>query len=149
MLLWLALMLGLLVLQFAALVDLAELRLRDARVLILVGASLASAPFQFGILSGQLSLPAISLCIIAFWCASRNREALAGILLGLACALKPQIGVAFVAYYVLTRRWAVSGLAIGRAGGDAGLPHRLVRRLDAKHRAHDADRGGQRLRLGQ
>jgi hypothetical protein len=112
MLLWLALMLGLLVLQFAALVDLAELRLRDARVLILVGASLASAPFQFGILSGQLSLPAISLCIIAFWCASRNREALAGILLGLACALKPQIGVAFVAYYVLTRRWAVSGLAI-------------------------------------
>jgi hypothetical protein len=113
MLLWLVLILGLLVLQFAALVDLAGLRWRDPRVLILVGASLASAPFQFGILSGQLSLPAISLCIIAFWCGSRNREVFAGILLGLACALKPQIGVAFVAYYLLARRWTVSALAIG------------------------------------
>jgi hypothetical protein len=113
MLLWLALMLTLVALQFAALLDLAGLRWRDPRALILVAASLASAPFQFGILSGQLSLPAISLCIIAFWCASRNRDVLAGILLALACALKPQIAAAFVVYYLLLRRWSLSGIAIG------------------------------------
>jgi len=38
--------------------------------------------------------------------ACRDREQVAGILLGLACALKPQIGATFMAYFLLTRRWA-------------------------------------------
>jgi hypothetical protein len=111
-LLWLGVSLALLALQFAALADLAGLGRRDPRILILVAASLASAPFQFGLLSGQLTVPAVSLCILAFWCAAREHEVFAGLLLGLACALKPQIGAPFVAYYVLLRRWSVSGGAI-------------------------------------
>jgi hypothetical protein len=109
---WLALTLVLIALQFAALVDLAGLRFGDPRTLILVAAGLASAPFQFGILSGQLSMPAISACVIAFWLASRQREMWAGVVLGLACALKPQVAAPFVLYYLMLRRWSVGGMAV-------------------------------------
>jgi hypothetical protein len=116
MLAWLALTLTLLALQLAALADLAGLEWRDPRALLLFAASLASAPFQFGILAGQLSLPAISGCILALWCASRRREVLAGLLLGLACATKPQVAAPFLLYYLLCRRWWVGGVAIFLSG---------------------------------
>ncbi|MBC8106223.1 MAG: DUF2029 domain-containing protein [Anaerolineae bacterium] len=109
---WLLVILGLLALQFAALADIAKFRWRDPRLFLLVGASLASGAMQFGILSGQLSLPGISVCIIAFWCVCRQRAHLAGILLGLACALKPQIGAPFFAYFLFTRHWTVCRFAM-------------------------------------
>lgn len=110
MITWLALTIALIAVQFIALADMAGLSWRgnNAKALILVGAALAAAPFQFGILSGQLSLPAISLCVIAFWCVSRDREKLAGVLLGLGFALKPQIAAAFIIYYLVLRRWRVA-----------------------------------------
>ncbi|MBC8105660.1 MAG: DUF2029 domain-containing protein [Anaerolineae bacterium] len=112
MLAWLAITVALLAIQFIALADMAGIKWRDSKALILVSAALAAAPFQFGILSGQLSLPAISLCIVAFWCVYRNRDNLAGVLLGLACALKPQIAAPFIVYYLVLRRWRVSVPAI-------------------------------------
>jgi hypothetical protein len=124
MILWLALTLGLLVLQFGALAAMAKLPRRDSRMLLLIAGSLAAAPLQFGILSGQLSLPAISLCILPFWCVScGRRERLAGALLGVACALKPQLGAPFALYYLVfgprpTGRMAV---LVGLALCDAAL----------------------------
>ena len=109
---WLLITLALLAWQFAALVELARLRWGDSRTWLLIAASLAAAPVQFGILSGQLSLPAISLCIIAFCYVSRGREQLAGALLGLACAIKPQVGAAFIAYYLILRQWNVAKVAM-------------------------------------
>lgn len=105
---WLAITIALLVVQFIALADMAGFKWRESNALLLVSAALASAPIQFGILSGQLSLPAISLCIMAFWCVHRRREYLTGALLGLACALKPQIAAPFIVYYLFLRRWRVS-----------------------------------------
>jgi hypothetical protein len=121
MLAWLALTLALVALQFAALADVVGLRWRDSRLLILVAASLASAPFQFGILAGQLSQPAISLCILAFWCACRDLERTAGVLLGIACAIKPQIAAPFVLYYLMMRRWSVGGIAAGLSAVVVGI----------------------------
>lgn len=112
MIAWMSLTILLLVLQFCALADMAQIRMRDPRMLLLVGASLASAPLQFGILSGQLSIPAISLCIIAFWCAGRDRDKLAGVLLGLACAVKPQVAAPFAVYYLVLRRLNLVGIAL-------------------------------------
>jgi hypothetical protein len=112
MMAWLAITIALLSYQFVALIDLAKLQPRDPRRLILVGGALAAAPLQFGLLSGQLSLPAISLCIIAFWYVGRDREKLAGALLAFACAIKPQVGAPFVAYFLVQRRRVVSSYAI-------------------------------------
>jgi Glycosyltransferase family 87 len=104
MVLWMIFTVFLLAIQFKALAEMAGLPPGDSRRAILLGASLASAPLQFGILSGQLSLPAISLCIIAFWYAGKYRDTFAGVLLGLAGAIKPQIAGPFVLYYLLLRR---------------------------------------------
>jgi hypothetical protein len=104
MILWMILTIVLLAIQYRALAEMAELPHGDPRRVILLGASLASAPLQFGILSGQLSLPAISFCILAFWYAGKHRDTLAGVLLGLAGAIKPQIAGPFVLYYLLLRR---------------------------------------------
>jgi hypothetical protein len=111
MVLWMALCLALLAMQFAALIDMAQIRRGDGGRLLLWGAALASAPLQFGLLSGQLSMPAISLCILAFWCAGRERDGLAGALLGLACAVKPQMAAPFVMYYLVLRRLKIAGVA--------------------------------------
>src|SRR5262249_9203313 len=59
MIIWLILTIVLLGLMFAALADMAGITWRDGRILLLVGAALAAAPLQFGILAGQLSLPSI------------------------------------------------------------------------------------------
>jgi hypothetical protein len=117
---WLAIMLALLALQFRALADLARIDWRDGRFLLLVGAAMASAPLQFGILSGQISIPAIALCIIAISLAQREQDVLPGILLGLACGLKPQVAGAFVAYYLVVRRFKLAGIAIA-VGGAIGV----------------------------
>jgi glycosyl transferase family 87 len=113
---WLAIILALLVLQFAALADLTGLDRRDPRTLLLVGASIVAAPLQFGILSGQLSLPTISLCILAFWCSRRERKKLGGVLLGLACALKPQLAAGFGVYFLIRRRGKLVTLALISGG---------------------------------
>ncbi|HEY7086557.1 MAG TPA: glycosyltransferase family 87 protein [Tepidisphaeraceae bacterium] len=117
MIIWLILTIVLLGLMFAALADMAGLTWRDGRILLLVGAALAAAPLQFGILAGQLSLPAISACIIAFWLVSRHHDGSAGVLLGLALALKPQIAAPFVVYYLLVRHFKVAGFAALVGGG--------------------------------
>jgi hypothetical protein len=116
MLVWLAIMLVLIGLQFAALAQLVGTEKLGGKWLILVGAALFSAPFQFGILSGQLSMPAISLVAITFWCVARQRHLLGGILLGIACAIKPQVAGPFVIYYLITRRWKLSIAAMITGG---------------------------------
>jgi hypothetical protein len=49
--------------------------------------------------------------VLAFWCVRNQRERLAGVLLGLACALKPQVGAPFFAYFLFTRRFGVCKFA--------------------------------------
>ena len=115
----------------------ARLRLNDGRALILVGGALLTGAMQFGIISGQLSMPAISLCFIAFWLAEKGDRPLlperpegccaqkgpvpffrlAGILLGLACVIKPQVAGPFVLYYLMLRRFKLATWAIVVGGG--------------------------------
>jgi hypothetical protein len=54
---------------------------------------------------GNVSIPAIGVCSVAVWAAGVREEVLAGILLGFATCLKPQLGVWFVLYYLLQKRW--------------------------------------------
>ncbi len=106
---WGFITMALLAIQFAALIDLARLKWNGWGAIFLIGASIASAPMQFGLLSGQLTLPAVSLCILALWCERRRGftkwgPPAAGLLLGVACALKPQLCAAFFIYYLFIRR---------------------------------------------
>jgi hypothetical protein len=80
-------------------------RRNEVRTLAFVAACLALAPFQTGIASGNTSVLVIGLCAVAIWAARRNHDVAAGILFGLACAVKPQIGAFLVLYYLVRRRW--------------------------------------------
>jgi len=80
--------------------------------LAFIAVSLALAPFQTGIASGNQTILVIGLCALAIWAASRRHDVAAGILFGVACSLKPQIGAFLVLYYLVRRRWQLFGTAI-------------------------------------
>jgi len=84
--------------------------------LMIFAATLAFAPLHECFGWGQPTGPAASLMILAAWGAGCRRDALAGILLGLATALKPQLGGILFLYYLLQGRWRIAwffGLSFG------------------------------------
>jgi len=94
----------------------------DAKAACLFAAmALALAPIHTGVATGNISIPAIALACIAVWAVDSEREVLAGILLAVVVGLKPQIGLLFVGYYVLRRRWTTCLLAAAGTGLIAGI----------------------------
>jgi hypothetical protein len=75
-------------------------------------ATLALAPLHTGIAVGNVSVVAIAFCAIAFWASQRTKESLAGTFIAFAGCLKPQIGVLFLLYYLLRKRWRIAWVAI-------------------------------------
>ncbi len=89
----------------------------ELRTLAFVAACFALAPFQTGIASGNASIFVIGLCAVAIWAAAQRRDAQAGLLFGLACSLKPQLGAFLVLYYLVRRRWQLFGTAVATTTG--------------------------------
>lgn len=75
--------------------------------------ALALAPFHTGLAAGSIVIVAVGLVATATWAATRQHSILAGILVALAVGLKPQIGLPFLVYYVVRRRWRLSAVAVG------------------------------------
>ncbi len=71
----------------------------------------ALAPFHTGLAAGSIVIVAVAACALSTWAAARQNNIAAGILLAVAIGLKPQIGLPFLFYYLLRRRWRVVGLA--------------------------------------
>jgi hypothetical protein len=118
MLTWFTFASVLFVFEIVALVSIAELSWRDSRTWLLIAALLASAPVQVALMSGQMAAPSVALVVIGVACVFRARapgdahrsaawELIGGILLGLAAAIKIQLGLPFVLYYLFLRRWRV------------------------------------------
>lgn len=109
--------LGILLFSFAAtvysLASTSEFRWNENRTLAFLAACLALAPFQTGVASGNTSILVIGLCAIAIWAARANSDIAAGILFGMACAVKPQLGAFLVLYYLVRRRWKLFSTAVG------------------------------------
>jgi hypothetical protein len=111
--LWLTILLSIFVLALWSLFRVAQFRIEEPRALGFLAGSLALAPFHTGFASGNSSALAIGLSVIAIWSASVPRDITAGLLLGLASSLKPQIGALYVLYYLLQRRWKIFFYAAG------------------------------------
>ena len=109
-LLWAGISIGLAIAALMALIWLCGLSDIRSRLLF-VACALASAPFQCALQVGQPALPACAMVILAVWAFAGGRLALASILLGLATALKVQIGAPFIVYYLFIRQWRVGMLA--------------------------------------
>ena len=100
----------LLLAQTAALADLIGSRPWQPLSMLLLAITLVLAPVHETFGYAQPSGPAISLAILGAWAATRRRDLLAGVLLALSAALKPQVGGVFVLYYLLRGRWRLVGV---------------------------------------
>lgn len=90
-----------------ALLRLAGLRARSARGIALLAACLAFAPVHTALAFGQTAMLPVALVLLAQVAARRERPALAGALLAIACALKPQLAGLFVVLEAMRGRWRV------------------------------------------
>ena len=85
----------------------------DWRFYVFLAFALALAPLHTGLAAGSIVISTVALCGIALSLEQCGGEMVAGILFGIAVCLKPQIGLPFLAFYLLRRRWRLSGIAAG------------------------------------
>jgi hypothetical protein len=113
---WLAISAASIAAILAAALSLARIPPRSLAAGLVVALALASAPVQTILTVGQLSLPVIALCFVAMRLArdgsdgsdgSDRRDGLAGVALGIALAVKPQLATPLVLYFLLLSRWRV------------------------------------------
>jgi hypothetical protein len=89
----------------------------DWRAYVFVAIALALAPLHTGLAAGSIVISTVALCGIALAVNEheheRRRAIVAGVLVGIAICLKPQIGLPFFAYYLLRRNWRLVVTAAG------------------------------------
>ena len=88
-------------------------KIDDWRTYVFVAFAIALAPLHTGVAVGSLVISAACFCGIALVQEQSGRQIVAGILLGIAVCLKPQIGLPFVVFYLLRRRWRLTGVVAG------------------------------------
>jgi hypothetical protein len=109
---WLAINLTLFIAMLAVLISLAGFSLGDPFTIFFIAATLALAPFHTGIVTANVSLVVVDLAVIAVWLARQRYDFSAAILLAISAGLKPQIGLCFLLYYLLRRRWRLFAVGI-------------------------------------
>jgi hypothetical protein len=105
--LWFAINLVLFGIMLSAVVKLAGFSYRDIRGCLLIALVLALAPFHTGFVTGNVALAAVELGVIAVWTARQRHNLATAVLLALSAGLKPQIGLCFLLYYLVRRRWRI------------------------------------------
>lgn len=73
--------------------------------------ALALAPFHTALAAGSIVSVAVAASAAAVWAACGRRDILAGVLLAISVGLKPQIGLPFCFYYLVSRRWRIPAIA--------------------------------------
>ena len=115
--LWLILLLVAFATTAWALAATAGFRPGDLRTQAFIVACLALAPFQTGIASGNQTILVVGLCALGIWAAQRRSDIAAGVLFGIACSLKPQLGAFLVLFYLVRGRWRLFSTAVATTFG--------------------------------
>jgi hypothetical protein len=110
--LWFAINLTLFGIMLSILVELAGFSYRDIRGGSLIAFILALAPFHTGFVTGNVALVAVELGVIAVWTARQRHDIATAVLLAVSAGLKPQIGLCFLLYYLVCRRWRIFAGAV-------------------------------------
>jgi hypothetical protein len=135
-LVWLGINLISFAIMLGALVALAGFSYRDPSAILLVAATLALAPFHTGIVTCNVTLVAVELSVMAIWTARQRFEMTTACLLAVVTGLKPQIGLCFLLYYLLRRRWRICGIAFSLLACMVGIG---LLRLELGHTPWIAD----------
>lgn len=97
----------------AMLIRLGRFRKWDDRTLILATFILAFAPLHEAFHLGNMAIAAVPMCLWGIDCAERRRDLLAGAILALSSALKPQLGLWILLFYLVQLRKRVFLGALG------------------------------------
>jgi hypothetical protein len=103
---------------------------RETRSLAFLACALALAPFHTGLATLNPVIPTCALGGIAVCLAERSSFAVTGTLVAISAILKPQLGLCFLAFFVVRRMWKSSLLAVALAGVATGL---AILRMEAGH----------------
>jgi hypothetical protein len=95
-----------------SLITLLGFRWHEMRTYLFLALALALAPVHTGLAAGSIVIVVVGLCAIAVLAADREWNITSGVLIGIAVALKPQIGLPFLAYYLIRRRWSIATTAV-------------------------------------
>ena len=106
-LVWFLLGLAGIAVTIGLLIRLAGLQMWEDRALILTTFVLAFDPLHQGFHLGNVALFAVPLCFLGVYLAGENRDLSAGLVLGIACALKPQLGIWFLIFYLVLLRMRI------------------------------------------
>lgn len=72
-----------------------------------------SSTALFGLLTGNPSIPAVALTVIAIYAARQNAFRISGVLLGCAASIKPQVAIVAVVILAIWRYWRPLMIALG------------------------------------
>ncbi len=102
--LWLLLGLAGIAVTIGLLIEFAGLRAWNDRSLVLGTLILAFDPLHQAFHLGNVALVAVPLCFLGLYLAKGRRDFYAGLVLGIATALKPQLGLWFLVFYLMQFR---------------------------------------------
>ncbi len=104
---WLGISLMAFGLTVLSLVSLIDFHWQEKRTYLFLALALALAPFHTGLAAGSIVIVAVGFCALGVLRADQQWDVTTGVLFGVAIGLKPQIGLPFLVYYLLRRRWRV------------------------------------------
>jgi hypothetical protein len=110
--LWLGITASSFFLMWLALISYSGMRQYGNSSLIFLGTSLALAPFHTGLATANPAILATELGVISLWTSRRSSDWTTGLLLAFSSGLKPQIGLIFLGYLLLQKRWRVFAIAV-------------------------------------
>jgi len=113
--LWAVLGVALVIVIVLALPALACVQWSDPRAVALAAGVIVLGPFRNGLRGGQLAVAVCALVVCSALAWQRRFDRTAGVVLALACALKPPLAVPFVLAHALRRRWRLVTTAAGLA----------------------------------
>jgi len=116
-LIWTALDVVMIIAIVLALPALSGVRWSDPRAVALAAGVIMLGPLRNGAMGGQPAVAVCGLVVLAALAAQRGVDRTAGVLLAVACALKPPLAAPFVVNYALRRRWRL----VLTAGGVAAV----------------------------
>lgn len=96
-----------------SLASLIHLRWNEPRTYVFCALLLGLAPFHTGMAAGSIAIVVVATTAVVYLAAERRQDILAGTLLAIAVSLKPQIGLPFLLYFLVCRRWRLAGTALG------------------------------------
>jgi len=96
-----------------ALAKVAGIGLSTLQGLLFLALCVGLAPVQTGLATANPAILGIALAVVALWFAARRQDAFCGLMIAGSMCLKPTIGVCFLFFYLVARRWKVVATACG------------------------------------